>query len=263
MIQFRTYGKTPYPVAVIHGGPGAGGEMAPVARELGSRWGILEPIQTAATLEGQIDELITILKNHAQIPAVLVGYSWGAWLSWLVTARCPQLVRKLILISSAPFEERYAAAILQTRFERFTLAEQGQFNAALAALSQPDFSDKDDSLKRLGILAGNADDYAALPESKSETDRVHLNGNIFSEVWESAAALRRSGELLAQADMIRCPVTAIHGDFDPHPADGVRIPLSNALKDFRFILLKKCGHTPWREEFACTQFYETLVKEIE
>jgi pimeloyl-ACP methyl ester carboxylesterase len=263
MIQFRTYGKPPYPVAVIHGGPGAGGEMAPVARELCSRWGILEPIQTATTLEGQIEELITILKEHVQIPAVLVGYSWGAWLSWFVTARCPQLVRKLILISSGPFDERYVTAILQTRFARFTLAEQGEFNVALAALSQPDFSDKDNSLKRLGILAGKADDYAALPESNSENDRVNLNGNIYSEVWESAAALRCSGELLAQADKIRCPVTAIHGDFDPHPADGVRIPLFKALKDFRFILLDKCGHTPWREEFACTHFYKTLLKEIE
>jgi pimeloyl-ACP methyl ester carboxylesterase len=46
---------------------------------------------------------------------------------------------------------------------------------------------------------------------------------------------------------IECPVVAIHGDYDPHPADGVRIPLSNVLKDFRFILLGKCGHVPWFE----------------
>lgn len=41
------WGKAPFTVAVIHGGPGAGGEMAPVARKLACDYGVLEPIQTA------------------------------------------------------------------------------------------------------------------------------------------------------------------------------------------------------------------------
>ncbi len=45
MNNLRKYGKTPFSVAVIHGGLGAGGEMAPVARELASDCGVLEPIQ--------------------------------------------------------------------------------------------------------------------------------------------------------------------------------------------------------------------------
>jgi len=44
MDTLRKYGKEPFSIAVIHGGPGAGGEMAPVARELSSHWGVLEPI---------------------------------------------------------------------------------------------------------------------------------------------------------------------------------------------------------------------------
>ena len=34
--NLRTYGEAPFNIAVIHGGPGAAGEMAPVARELAS-----------------------------------------------------------------------------------------------------------------------------------------------------------------------------------------------------------------------------------
>ena len=34
MQNVHTYGKAPFTVAVIHGGPEAGGEMAPLAREL-------------------------------------------------------------------------------------------------------------------------------------------------------------------------------------------------------------------------------------
>jgi hypothetical protein len=56
MKNLRKYGKAPYKIAVIHGGPGAGGEMAPIARELASDWGVLEPFQTATSLEGQIEE---------------------------------------------------------------------------------------------------------------------------------------------------------------------------------------------------------------
>jgi hypothetical protein len=40
MKNLRKYGKPPFSVAVIHGGPGAGGEMAPVAWELASDCGV-------------------------------------------------------------------------------------------------------------------------------------------------------------------------------------------------------------------------------
>ena len=50
----RAYGKPPFNVAVIHGGPGVAGEMAGVACELAFGWGVLEPLQTAKSLEGEI-----------------------------------------------------------------------------------------------------------------------------------------------------------------------------------------------------------------
>lgn len=52
MNNLRTYGLSPYRVAVLHGGPGAPGGMAPVARNLSRARGVLEPLQTADTLEG-------------------------------------------------------------------------------------------------------------------------------------------------------------------------------------------------------------------
>lgn len=52
MKNLRTYGNPPFSIVVIHGGPGAPGEMAPIARELSALEGVLEPLQTAVTLEG-------------------------------------------------------------------------------------------------------------------------------------------------------------------------------------------------------------------
>ena len=58
-------------------------------------------------------------------------------------------------------------------------------------------------------------------------------------------------------------VVAIHGDFDPHSGQGVKQPLSKIIKDFRFILIKNCGHHPWLERQAQNKFYDVLRKELE
>ena len=57
MQNLRTYGKAPYHIALIHGGPGGAGEMAPVAQHLSKKDGVLEPLQTALSFAGQIEEL--------------------------------------------------------------------------------------------------------------------------------------------------------------------------------------------------------------
>ncbi len=111
----RRHGEPPFRVAVLHGGPGAGGEVAPVARELARRRGVLEPLQTATTLDGQVGELSRQLEGHAAPPVVLIGYSFGAWLGALVAAVRPELVRKLVLVSSGPFEESGSARSARRR----------------------------------------------------------------------------------------------------------------------------------------------------
>jgi pimeloyl-ACP methyl ester carboxylesterase len=82
-------------------------------------------------------------------------------------------------------------------------------------------------------------------------------------VWPEAAALRISGELLRQAAEVRCPVLAIHGDYDPSPAAGVRDPLARVLQaPFEFALLKDCGHTPWLERRARAELYAVLARSL-
>ncbi|HSQ92808.1 MAG TPA: alpha/beta hydrolase, partial [Methanoregula sp.] len=81
-------------------------------------------------------------------------------------------------------------------------------------------------------------------------------------VWEEASALRKKQEMIRMAHAIRGPVIAIHGDHDPHPAAGVNEPLSRECKDFRFILLEKCGHRPWIERYASDAFFEVLFRAV-
>lgn len=257
----RIYGTPPYRVAVIHGGPGAPGEMVPVARELATTAGVLEPLQTKTTISGQVEELYTLLKEHADFPLTLIGYSWGAFLSYLFTARHPAMVKKLILVSSGVFEEHYAASIMPTRLSRLSTDERSQLDALAKALDDPTTPDKNGIFTQLGALIEKADAFDPLPSEQE--DALEAQYGLYDSVWQEAVALRSSGELLEQGKAIRCPVVAIHGDYDPHPAEGVHAPLSRVLKDFRFLLLEDCGHHPWCEKAAREQFYTLLKQEIE
>ncbi len=259
MNNLKTYGKAPFNIAVIHGGPGTAGEMAPVARKLASDWGVLEPFQTAASLEGQIEELRTVLNENADLPVFLIGFSWGAWLSYIITARYPSFVKKLILIGSGPFEENYATRIEQIRLSRLSDMERKEIESLYEILNDPATEDKKAAFIRFGALFSKADAYDPIEQ---ESEVIDYEPDIFQSVWKEAVELRRSGKLLELAKHINCPVVTIHGDYDSHPAEGVQKPLSTVLKNFRLVLLANCGHKPWIERQAKDEFFKILKEEL-
>jgi pimeloyl-ACP methyl ester carboxylesterase len=210
-------------------------------------------------LWGQVDELAGALIKHAEIPVTLIGWSWGAMLSLLSASKHPTLVRKLILISSAVYEDDYATDILKTRLGRMSKAEKSEFDTLVRKLNHPEFVDKNSYFLRLGNLIEEVDSYDRIPD---EDDLLRVDYEIYRNVWREAEELRSTGKLLQIAGEVTCPVVAVHGDYDPHPADGVRLPLSQVMKDFRFILLKECSHTPWLECKAKDAFYDILKREI-
>jgi len=259
MKNLRTYGAAPYSIAVVHGGPGASGQMAPVARELSQDYGVLEPLQTMATLDGQVEELRDVIEQYGNLPVVLIGSSWGAMLSYIVAGRCPALVKKLIMVGSAVFDDRYAAGIQKMRLSRLDAEAKREVYALVKELNDDVVSDKNKLLSRLGELFTRADAYDPIT---LDTEVVEVRFDIHDGVWGDAMRLRDSGELLKLGTKIDCPVVAIHGDYDPHPAEGVSQPLSKVLKDFRFIMLDHCGHLPWIEREAKGRFYELVRGEL-
>jgi len=255
----RKYGKAPYTCVVIHGGPGALGQMAPIARKLSSIRGVLEPFQASSSIEGQIQELQTILKKHGEFPITLIGHSWGAWLSFIFASRYSSSLKRLILIGAGPFEKKYVQHITKTRLSRLNEEEELKLYALEEALEDPHGKDKNKIFSEFGSLMFKIDSFDPLPFNSQELEYRY---DIFKSVWQEARELRQSGKLLSMGRSISCPVVAIHGDYDPHPFEGVEKPLSQILKDFRFILLKKCGHYPWIERTKKDIFYEILKKEL-
>ncbi len=254
MENLRVYGPSPYKVALLHGGPGAPGEMAPVARELALKRGILEPLQTRFSIEGLVQELRILLEEQASGPVCLVGYSWGAWLACLTAARYPGLVQKIILISSGPFEEKYVGEMTKTRLGRLCKREKDEANVMLRKkMEHPE------EFARLGELMSIADDYDPLP---MRHEGMALNLEQFQTIWEEASSMRKSGKLMEEVKKINCPVVAIHGNHDPHPALGVEEPLKAVLSEFKWVLLEKCGHTPWMEKKARDSFFRVLEEAL-
>jgi pimeloyl-ACP methyl ester carboxylesterase len=255
----RLYGEAPYGVAVVHGGPGAPGEMAPVAMELSPRCGIMEPLQTRATLAEQVEELKELLDGNGTWPFVLIGYSWGAILSYILAAEYPSLVKKLILVSSGVFSSPYAKRVDRNRLSRLSARERVRMDELLLALNDPSIADKNALFFELGELIEQADAYDPIPH---ESDAIAFQHDIFRAVWADAEELRSRDKLLEMGRRITCPVLAIHGDFDPHPWQGIKEPLEEVIDDFRFVLLEKCGHHPWYEKHARKEFYAALEKEL-
>ena len=259
MKNLRKYGLKPFNVAIIHGGPGAPGEIAPIARELSTNIGVLEPLQRKTTIEGQIQELKIVLENYVEAPIILVGWSWGAWLSFIFAAKCPSLVKTLIIIGSGPFENKYAKNIMITRLNRLNNAEKKEVNLLIDILNDPSFGNKNKHMERFGKLIFKADSYNPINQ---ENETIEYQFDTYEKIWKQAVELRSSGKLLKFGDEILCPVVAIHGDYDPHPYKGVKEPLSNVINDFSFILLERCGHYPWVERYAKDRFFEILNNEV-
>jgi pimeloyl-ACP methyl ester carboxylesterase len=261
MIRLRTYGLSPFTTAVVHGGPGACGELAPVARGLSSACGVLEPVQTKASVHGQVEELKSVLENHGTLPSVLIGHSWGAWLCYILAALHPSLVKKLVLVSSPPFEESYAAEIPKTRRARLDPDQRAEWDAVMKTLEGP-HTRNSAPLENLKILTTKTDAFEPVPDGSEPGDALPFQAGIYERVWKEAAGWRSSGRLLELGRHIACPVTAFHGSYDPHPAEGVRLPLSGVVRNFRFIMLDHCGHRPWAEARAKRKFYKILLNEI-
>lgn len=245
----RVHGPAPFAVAVVHGGPGARGSLAPVAETLARRGvGVLEPLQFADTVGGEVVELAAALRSFAAQPCTLIGHSWGAWLAMLLAAEEPALVRKLVLVGCAPFEARFAQEIRATRLAHLEPSERREL-AQLPETSARHFE-----------LMLKADTFSADPEIPSESE---FDAEVYVRVWPEAAAMRADGRLLQAVKRVQCPVVAIHGTYDPHPTQGVSEPLTRVLQErFRLEVLEQCGHEPWRERFARQRFFDLLLAEL-
>jgi pimeloyl-ACP methyl ester carboxylesterase len=261
MKNYRVWGKPPYIVAVVHGGPGVPGYMAPVARELAKTMGVLEPFQTQYTIDGQASELANVIREQAAPPVTLIGHSWGAALSYLTAAKYPELVKKLILIGTSPIIAKKGPRpdAIPAYIERFSESERADFFGIVNNLWDDKTEDKNAEFGKLCYLIEKAETYEALP-AKDEV--IEYQFGINKSIGQELNNMIESETLIEAGKKIKCPVTVIQGDYDTNSTAEVKEALSLIVKDFKFVLLEKCGHYPWLEKFARDEFFRILKSVI-
>ncbi|MFZ5392397.1 MAG: alpha/beta fold hydrolase [Patescibacteria group bacterium] len=259
MKNFRKYGRKPYKVILLHGGPGAPGTMKPVALRLAKKFGVLEYLQTAQKISGQLLEIKKIISQNTDSPIIVIGHSWGAMLGYIFAARYPKLVKKLIMIGSGVYEKKYAKNIMFTRISRMSKAMKNKYDDLLKKMQESKGKKRDLIFKQIGQIIAKVDNRSSFNEP---VNRILPNYDNYRETWEEVERLRSSGKLLQMGRKILCPVVAIHGDYDPHPIEGIKKPLEKVLADFSLIVLNKCGHQPWLERQAKDEFWQILAKEV-
>lgn len=212
MVEFRTHGKSPFQIVVLHGGPGTWGEMAPVAEHFSDIYGIIEPFFLESTLQGQLLELKQIIESHKIEKVVLIGFSWGAWLGYLFAAKFPDIIKKLILVGSGPYEHQYYLELIKTRNNRMSHEQKELYSEILNNLQDPNVTNKDVYISKLGALCGNIDQYDDVEEEEIfPSPHFDLDRSIhFQQALNEVIGMRKSGDLLKEAEKIKCSVVAIH-----------------------------------------------------
>jgi len=228
-MRFRLYGTPPYRAVVLHGGPGAPGCAAGLCRGLAEQTGVVEHLQAAHDADGLCSEIRELIDAHCAGRAVLIGHSYGAWLALLFAKRFPMRTERVILIGCGPLEKEYLPQLTATRRAR----------------------------REAGL--SDTDNFCAMPGSSG--DMLYFDRAQHTALMNEMSALRELGELASIARSLTCPVLAVHGEYDPHPAGGVSGPMEDR-ENFRMIVLENCGHDPWKETYARERFFEIVSNEL-
>lgn len=234
MLRIRKYGDVGPLVIVLHGGPGAPGSMATVARGLADAYQVLEPLQRGSgdeplTVATHISDLHEVIRHFSPGSApALIGSSWGAMLALAYAAAHPDSAGPLILVGCGTFDLTARAQLHETLRRRL----KGTAEALAPVYS-----------------------YDPVPDASGDEQ---VDARAQEETWNDMVRLQGEGIYPAAFASIKCPVLMVHGTFDPHPGRMIRASLQSYLPQLEYRELDECGHYPWLERAAAGAFFSIL-----
>lgn len=249
--------SAPY-IALLHGGPGSSGPIQGLFEMLQPHGRIFIIQQAESTITDLLDHMLAKIKGVSDSKWILIGHSWGAWLAGLFAAKFPERVMKVILIGSGPLENKYTESINKSRLQRLSPEQKPIFKDCLKELQTKGNTNLSNTLAVLQNLTWLTDNFQPLPAYHVIYD---VDPNQFMTLSSEIGQWRIKGTLLHHFQQIRCPVISIHGDYDPHPVEGIAKPMSNHLNFVQHII-PYCGHTPWIEEKSRMRFEAILAESL-
>jgi pimeloyl-ACP methyl ester carboxylesterase len=251
----REYGVGTATVIAVHGGPAAAGDLEPLARTLGERWHVLEPHQrgsgerplTVATHVQDLDDVVRA-RCEGRRP-VLVGHSWGAMLTLAHSACHPSAAAGLVLVGCGTFSQAARREFEARRAARLTPAD----HARLAHIAETET----DPNRRLALRA-----QVMTRMYGHDVDAYHdlavIDAVAHAQSWADMVRLVNEGVYPAAFRAITCPVVMFHGEADPHPGRLTSEDLRRYIPHLEYRELACCGHSPWLERQARSEFFDSL-----
>ena len=252
MLKVRSYGSSGPRVIVVHGGPGACGSMAPVARELANSFRVLEPFQSgiATTVAGHVADLHEVVESCSDsVAPALIGHSWGAMLSLAYAAAHPEKAGPIVLICSGTFDLPSREMLSANMAKRMNSEMRRRFEQV------DQLTDPNDRFRALGSLTMELYSYD-LATTDQEIDESEAGSN--SETWEDMVRLQGQGVYPAAFAAIKSPVLMLHGADDPHPGEMIRASLEPHIRQLEYREWQRCGHYPWLEKSTRDEFFSVL-----
>jgi pimeloyl-ACP methyl ester carboxylesterase len=240
-------------VIVVHGGPGACGSMAPIARGIADLFRVLEPFQSAisATVADHIADLHEVVESysHGAAPS-LVGHSWGAMLALAYAAAHPSSAGPIVLVCSGTFDLASRERLITNLSERKKdEAARQRFERALQ------IQDPNARFHELGkqTLELYSYDLATTDQEIDESEP-----GCSESTWEDMVRLQNEGVYPAAFAAIKSPVLMLHGAVDPHPGKMIMASLAPYLPQLEYREWERCGHYPWLEKSTHDEFFSVL-----
>ena len=255
-MKARMYGTRGPQVVVVHGGPGAPGSMAPVARELAGSCRVIEPWQRGSggdplTVARHVADLHELVGSRcAGSEPVLVGHSWGAMLVLAYAAEYPEEIGPLVLIGCGTFDPVSRSRLQRDLDRRLTPS----LRRRLATLPQ-EIPDADERLRVAGELLQT-------PYSHALVDSVPAIGacdaRAYRETWDDMLRLQQEQVYPGSFAAIKAPILMLHGAADPHPGAMIRASLKPFVPQLEYREWQHCGHYPWLETEVLDEFFAVL-----
>ncbi|HSO95907.1 MAG TPA: alpha/beta hydrolase [Acidimicrobiia bacterium] len=255
-ISVRAYGTGGVTVAVLHGGPGAPGSVASLARALAPNFHILEPLQrhsgeTPLTVAQHVDDLAQVLPGRTHI----VGWSWGAMLSLSFTAEHPELVSSLALVGCGTYDVTARRSYQRAMKERLGAENVARIRALTERAVTATADERSHLLDERARISNQAQSVDLVEDGTAD---LLPDTQGHDETWHDVIRRQEDGIEPMAFTSISSPVVMLHGDDDPHPGEATFETLQSVMPQLAYKSFRHCGHMPWLERRARTDFLETL-----
>ncbi len=241
---------------VLHGGPGAPGSAAPVAKGLADDFRVFEPWQRAGgdtplSVAVHISDLHQLITSRCgdEKPA-FVGVSWGAMLTLAYAAEHPENIGPLVLVGCGTFDKSSREKTVEIRQDRIVdfIKKHPEYSSDLKLRFD----------QQVMKWHNMTDNYDPEPDRSGRSEAEQFDMKAHTETWNDMLRCQEEGIYPQSFTAIRSPVIMLYGTYDPHPGRMIRDNLKQYIPHLEYHEFEKCGHSPWIEKYARDDFFRVM-----